>query len=236
VTLRFEPSPNAEIKVAHIGQENAPVIVIDGLLKNPDELVQYAALHGDFGAVSDNLYPGVRAPMPLDYVDGAVRALDPLIREAFRLESVKLAKAECFYSIVTTNPDALHPLQMVPHIDTTDPLHFAVVHFLCGPEFGGTGFYRQNATGFESITPDRELEWAEARDRSLADAAEQRGYVSSVSPDYHQTTLFAAQYDRLILYRSNQLHSGYIPEDMLFSADPLKGRLTANFFIAYRTA
>lgn len=233
--MRFEPSPNAEIKVAHIGEENVPVIVIDGLLKTPDELVQYAALHGDFDEVSDNLYPGVRAPMPLVYVDGAVRALDPLIREAFRLNAAKLAKAECYFSMVTTKPDDLHPLQMVPHIDTTDALHFAVVHFLCGPDFGGTAFYRQNATGFESITPDRELNWAEARDEASAYAKQRRGYVTSASPDYHQTALFAAQYDRLILYRSNQLHSGYIPDDMLFSADPQRGRLTANFFIGYRT-
>ena len=234
--MRFEPSPNAAIKVAHIGEEKAPVIVIDGLLNRPDQLVRYAALNGEFGSVSDNLYPGVRAPMPLDYVDGAVRALDPLIREAFKLEAVKLAKAECFYSIVTTPPGALHRLQMAPHIDTTDHLHFAVVHFLCGPDFGGTAFYRQNATGFEAVGPDREASWADARDSALADADRRRGYVNAASPDYHQIALFAAKYDRLILYRSNQLHSGYIPDDMLFSADPQNGRLTANFFIGYRTA
>jgi hypothetical protein len=37
--------------------------------------------------------------------------------------------------------------------------------------------------------------------------------------------------DRLIIYHSTLLHSGVIPPDMNFSADPRQGRLTGNLFV-----
>ncbi|WP_260600382.1 DUF6445 family protein [Sphingomonas endolithica] len=38
--------------------------------------------------------------------------------------------------------------------------------------------------------------------------------------------------DRLVIYRGALLHSGIIPPDMPFSANPHAARLTANIFIA----
>ena len=35
----------------------------------------------------------------------------------------------------------------------------------------------------------------------------------------------------MVIYRTNLLHSGIIPDDMTFSADPRQGRLTANLFV-----
>jgi len=40
--------------------------------------------------------------------------------------------------------------------------------------------------------------------------------------------------DRLAIYRGSMLHSGIIPPDMAFSADPRLGRLTANIFVKGR--
>jgi hypothetical protein len=37
-----------------------------------------------------------------------------------------------------------------------------------------------------------------------------------------------------VIYHGNLLHSGIIPPDMSFSADPREGRLTANFFLLGR--
>lgn len=172
--------------------------------------------------------------MPLDYVSGAVRALDPLIRTTFGIPQAVLANAECFFSIVTTRPGDLQPLQKVPHIDTTSMLHFAVVHFLCDGPFGGTAFYRQNATGFENITPIREGEWARQRDQGILTMPDEAGYIDEGSDDYQRIGFVAAKFNRLILYRSHLLHSGLIPPGMPMSDDPATGRLTANFFIGYR--
>lgn len=234
--MRFEPSPNARVDVLPVGGAPSPVIQIDKVLCNPEDLVRFAEHEAQFSTVDSNLYPGIRAAMPLDYVEGAVRALDPLIRVTYQISDAKLASAECFFSIVTTPPAKLKPLQKVPHIDTTDNLHFAVVHFLCAGPFGGTAFYRQNSTGFERITAERENQWAKARDEGLATIGDEAGYVDDATEGYHQIALIKSKFDRLTLYPSNLLHSGLIPIDMPFSSDPAVGRLTANFFIGYRLA
>ena len=234
--MRFDLSPNAAVDIMLVGQEQSPVIRIDNVLRDPTYLVRYAEQEAKFEAVAGNLYPGVRAAMPLDYVEGAVRALDPLIRQTYDIGGAKLANAECFFSIVTTPPDALLPFQKIPHIDTSHPLHFAVVHFLCGEPFSGTGFYRQAATGFEKITPAREPLWASARDEALLQLPDDAGYIDQRSSDYQRIGVVDAVFDRLILYPSNLLHSGAIQDGMNFSADPQIGRLTANFFIGYHSA
>ena len=234
--MRFDPSSDTALDVMLVGQEQSPVIRIDNVLRNPANLVRYAEQEAAFKAVAGNLYPGVRAAMPLDYVEGAVRALDPLIRQTYGIGNAKLANAECFFSIVTTPPETLQPFQKIPHIDTSDPLHFAVVHFLCEGPFGGTGFYRQTATGFEKITPLREQQWASARDDALMHFPVDTGYIDERSSDYQRIGFVDAVFDRLILYPSNLLHSGVIPDGMTFSDDPRRGRLTANFFIGYRSA
>lgn len=232
--MRFEPSPDARVDVLPVGDARSPVVRIDKVLCNPEDLVRFAENEAQFSAVSSNLYPGIRAAMPLDYVEGAVRALDPLIRVTHQIADAKLASAECFFSIVTTPPTKLKPLQKVPHIDTTEHLHFAVVHFLCKGPYGGTAFYRQNATGFERITAERENRWAMARDEALATMGDEAGYVDETTEGYHQIAVIKSKFDRLTLYPSNLLHSGLIPIDMPFSGDPAVGRLTANFFIRYR--
>lgn len=228
-----QPADTAVIDVLAIGAERAPLIRIDGATTDPGVLVDFACNAVTFAPVADNLYPGVRAPMPLAYVRAMVLRLDPLIRRVYALEQVRLARAECFFSIVATPPADLVPLQTVPHIDTSDPLHFATVHFLCPASFGGTGFFRQLSTGFETISPDREAVWDRARDAMLA-THRGHGYPSSDSIDHVQIAAVPAAFDRLILYRSNALHSGIIDPAIEHPADPCTGRLTATMFVAYR--
>jgi Family of unknown function (DUF6445) len=222
------------LDITLLGNEMSPIVTIDDLVSNPAMLVKYACDVAQFSSVESNLYPGVRAPMPLNYVSGAVRALDPLIRTTFGIPQAVLANAECFFSIVTTPPEDLRPLQKVPHIDTNSALHFAVVHFLCNGPFGGTAFYRQNATGFENITPSREREWARHRDHAISTIPDDAGYIDDGSGEYQRIGFVSAKFNRLILYRSHLLHSGLIPPGMPMSDDPATGRLTANFFIGYR--
>jgi hypothetical protein len=232
--MRFEPSLAATLEVIPLGNEQTPVVRIDGALNDASSLVHYAVEQASFERVQGNLYPGVRAAMPLDYVEGAVRALDPLVRSTYGLKNAVLANAECFFSIVTTPPLELRPLQKIPHIDTTSELHFAVVHYLCDGPFGGTAFYRQTASGFETINDKREPIWAARRDEMLGQLPDNAGYANEETAGYEQIGSISCRFDRLVLYPSNLLHSGLIPSDMTLSPDPAIGRLTANFFIGYR--
>lgn len=224
------------ISAVQVGQEREPVVIVDNAVADPARLVDCAAIDAVFAPPSEgrNFYPGVLAPAPLDYVGSVVRALDPVIREAFDLGTVKLGRATCNFSIVTTPPPALKPAQRLPHVDTVDPLQFAVLHYLCAPEFGGTGFYRHRSTGFETLTPDRLARYEAALALEQREYAPAGAYVVGDTPLFQQTHSIDAAFNRLIVYRSRLLHSGEIDSTAGLSADPRQGRLTANIFVTYR--
>jgi uncharacterized protein DUF6445 len=229
----LDPFLNAHMRsrLHHIGAESEPLLEIDALLENPAALVAYAAEEVVFSPAYGPAggYPGLRAPAPLDYVLAVVRALDPLLREAFDLGAARLARAECNFSLVTLAPDALVPAQRVPHVDTTYPLQFAFLHYLCAPEHGGTAFYRHRATGFETLTPERDTAYAAAR---AGEADEGSGYILGDTAYFQRTGSVDAAFNRLIVYRSRMLHSGQVGSSRL-SPDPRRGRLTANMFVNY---
>lgn len=224
----------ANLRIERVGAEREPVVVINGVMRNPAALVDYAAAEGRFEPAGKGAYPGLRSPAPLDYVGTLVRALDPLIRQAFSLDEVVLAAADCSLSIVTEPPENLTPLQRVPHVDTDYPLQFAVLHYLCGAGFGGTGFYRHSATGYETLSPERTARFETVRDRELAERSPPAGYIGEKPENYISTASFEAAFDRLLIYRSCVLHCGLIPVDMPLVADPRHGRLTSNIFVSYR--
>lgn len=230
------PAGNPGIHVEPVGRERVPVIRLSAVTDDPQRLIGFARDAVAFAPVAGNLYPGVRAPMPLDFVERLVRRVDPLLRDIYGIASARLAHAECFFSIVSTPPPALVPLQMLPHIDTVDPLHFASVHYLCDEAFGGTAFYRQRATGFETISPEREALWQAHHDATVESLADRAAYPSPNSPGYEQVALFPARFDSMILYPSNALHAGDIRPDVEHRPDAARGRLTATMFLSYRPA
>jgi hypothetical protein len=232
----FELLPNLSLRRELIGSEREPVLVVEGVLANPQSLIDYAASEVAFAPAwtSTGGYPGVRAPAPLNYVNQLVRRLDPLLRQAFALEAVKLARAECSLSMVTLPPERLTQQQQVPHVDTVDPLQFAILQYLCGPEHGGTAFYRHRATGFETLTPERMEKYDRQRSDELREGTARPDYIRGDDDHFVQHARFESRFDRVIVYRSRTLHSGQIGADAALIDDPRKGRLTANIFVNYR--
>ena len=51
---------------------------------------------------------------------------------------------------------------------------------------------------------------------------------------FERTQTFAAVFNRVLIYRSINLHSADIGPAFAFDADPRRGRLTANTFFYYR--
>jgi hypothetical protein len=231
---RFELREPVCPRIVPIGRSGEPVIVVDGVMADPSELIDeaeraaYAPADGERGG-----YPGLRAPLPGDYVERLLRLADPLIRKAFGLPGIRFARGESAFSMVTRPPEALHPLQRLPHVDTSSPLRFALLHFLCGPPFGGTAFFRQDATALEQVPPADSAAYLAARSDRLAELPPLSGYPGPETPGYTRTAAFDARMDRLLLYRSFSLHSGIIPPGIPLPADPRTGRLTANIFVDY---
>jgi hypothetical protein len=83
------------------------------------------------------------------------------------------------------------------------------------------------------ITEARFEEYKKARDDNLRHS-KNYDYIRSTTAHYETIQKLDSAYNRIFVYKSCQLHSGMIPSNMPFSADPEEGRLTANIFVTYR--
>ncbi len=215
------------------GREKSIVLCIDDFEPDAAAIALAAADRARFDAPQSGTYPGVRAALPQAYCDMVIAAFAPVMREAFDLGGVAFSLLDAALSLVTTPPEELTPYQCVPHIDTPDPARFALLHFLCDERFGGTAFFRQTATGFETVTPRRSATYALARDRAIQRTCPV-GYVDANDRAYERTLAIPARFGRLLIYPSNLLHSGAIARPDLLTAEPRRGRLTANLFVEAR--
>jgi hypothetical protein len=235
----FGFSPDLTASVIPVGASRQPVIVVDDALLDPQSLIEFAAHEANFAAAwtARGGYPGVRSEAPRDYVHQLLQHLGGVIQAAyFPSASVSPSHANCLLSIVTRRPEQLTSQQRVPHFDTPDPMRIALLHYLCDASFGGTAFYRHRKTGLEAVQPNQEAEFCRIRDEELKAAPPPVGFISDDTADYQQTAAIEARFNRLIIYRSQHLHSGLIPTDMNFSENPRQGRLTATVFIGYQLA
>lgn len=219
-------------ELRRVGEAQSPVVVVDDFTGAVDEVVELAAAMAPFPVSSGTYYPGLRQPIAVGdaaygYVARLLQAAGPFIGGGFDVDTFELLAAS--FSMVTTAPDALDPAQRAPHFDSTDPDYLAVLHYLS--DTPGTAFFRQRATGIE-LVDDHNVERFVATARRVN--GDLSGYTHGSNQHYDQIGQVEGVRDRVAIYRGSMLHSGIIPPDMAFSADPRVGRLTANIFIKGR--
>jgi len=222
---------NWDMHVAHFGRERQPVVVIDGFAPDPRRFTDDAAFLA-FRPIGEH-YPGSRALDAPGMLRDLLGALQPVAAEAFGIAGFEVIDA--FYSLVTTPPSALTPIQRLPHFDGVEDGRLALLHYLSPDPRGGTAFYRHRATGFESVDAARLGAYRTALDADLRRAGlPDPAYIAGDTALFEQIGRVDAVFNRAILYRSNTLHCADIPEDMTLSADPAIGRLTVNTFLGPR--
>jgi len=215
--------------IHHQGRERRPLIAIDDFWPDPDALREDAASLR-MTAIGPH-YPGVRAEVPPRLAETMRRRIAPLLAEHFGLDPAP-AVSEAYYSLVTTAPADLAPIQRLPHFDGVESRRIAVLLFLGHGEQGGTAFYRQRATGFESVDAARldrfrtELE-RDVQTHGVPDAE----YIAGDTPLYECIAVQPARFNRALIYAGNTLHCAYLPPEVVLNADPLAGRLTLNLFL-----
>ena len=218
-----------------IGKSASPVVVIDEFSGRVAELIDIAAALAPFPFHETNYYPGLRRLITRadseasDYVDRSLNDAAQFIAGAYDVDRFDLLEAS--FSMVTTDPAKLTPAQRAPHFDTTDPKHYAVLHYLNVPADSGTAFYRHRATGVERVTNDNIGVFVPIARREAASLPARSGYILGDDKYFEQIEAIEAVPDRLIIYPGSLLHSGIIPPAMNLSHDPRVGRLTANFFV-----
>ena len=219
-------SPN--VSVERIGRERQPVVVVDDFFPDAARLRATAAdlAYEPLG----RHYPGLRAPVAPADVEAYLAPQQRLIAEVFGYAAVRLISAA--YSIVTTRPTDLTPIQRLPHFDGLEAERIALLHYLGGGEQGGTAFYRHRSTGFETITTERHAAYDAALHRDVArHGLPAPAYISGDTPIYERIARFAALPNRALLYRGHLLHCADLPAGLDFSPDPRTARLTVNTFL-----
>lgn len=216
------------ISIQLIGTERHPVVIIDEFAPRPQMLVNDAAMLS-FAPMGIH-YPGIRANIARRMLTPLLAPLAPIISDVFGYGVTEITDA--FYSLVTTDPDALTPIQRIPHFDGVEPSRLALLHYLAPDAPGGTAFYRHRSTGYETVTAERLPDYGRALDADLAKAGMPApAYIDGDTPIFDQITQFEGRFNRAILYRGNSLHCAWLPERTVFSADPGVGRLTSNIFL-----
>ena len=218
-----------QARVFRHGREHQPVIVIDDFAADPEAIVQQA--RGFDWRPIGPYFPGVRHPTPPDFLAAVRDRLKGLIQQVFEIDD-PLSRMESYYSLVTTPPERLQPIQRLPHFDGLGARRIAMVHHLSRAEQGATAFFRHRSTGFETMTPERipiynregNLEFQRL---GLPEAR----YLDGETPIYERIGRYAVKFNRLLIYRGNTLHGAEIPEGMTLTDDPATGRFSINTFI-----
>ncbi len=179
-----------------------------------------------------NLYPGIRAPLPDDYwSDQQLRLCQTAIAQAFKLSGA-IHLIDASFSMVTTPRTALRMGQCLPHPDAFNPRQIALVHYLSHDFSEGTAFYRHRSTGLEAISELDRTRYFETLDAELKQQGPpQRAYICGDTDQFVQTHMVDAKFNRALLYRGQQLHSGAITPHTALSPDPEAGRLTVTAFM-----
>jgi hypothetical protein len=221
--------PAARMQIERQGDEAQPVIVIDNMLAAPERWRALAA-RVPWGRIGPH-YPGLRAVVPRQAAEEMRGELAGLIAETFALDPVPPV-LETYFSIVTTPPDALAPIQRLPHFDGLEPERIAILIYLSGAEQGGTAFYRQRATGFETVDSARFPAFEAALKAGVAEhGLPPAAYVAGDTPLYERIAAYEARPNRALIYRGHTLHCAAIPPGAELPADPLRGRLSINGFL-----
>lgn len=222
-------------ELLRVGSSATPVVVIDDFSGDVADLVDIAAALAPFPYHRENYYPGLRRVITEAetaanaYVDRSLNDAAQFIAGAYDVDRFDLLEAS--FSMVTDDPAKLTPAQRAPHFDTTDPKHYAVLHYLNVPASSGTAFYRHRATGIERVTEDNVGIFVPIARKEAASLPANSGYILGDNDYFEQIEAIEAVPDRLIIYPGSLLHSGIIPAGMNLSHDPRQGRLTANFFV-----
>jgi hypothetical protein len=205
------------------------VIVIDDMLAAPERWRE-AAARARYGRIGP-YYPGLRAVIPAEAAEAMRGELAALVGDTFALDPVP-PLLECFFSIVTTPPAALAPIQRLPHVDGLEPDRIAILIYLSGAEPGGTAFYRQRTTGFETVDAARFPAFEAALSAGVAEhGLPPPAYIAGDSALYEQIASYEARPNRALIYRSHALHCARIAPGTPLPADPVRGRLSINSFL-----
>lgn len=217
------------VRIETIGTEAQPLVILDDFAPDPDRLRSFAQA-ADFTPAL-NHFPGVRAALPAAYLATQLPIIAAAAKAFGRTGPITVVDAS--FSIVSTPAPDLTIPQRLPHIDAFTEDRIALVHYLSPEDGDGTAFFRHRSTGFETVDETRRDLFFRHLDIEMRHGGvPPPEYVLGDTPLFECLRTEPARYNRALLYRSWNLHSGAISSDNLLAADPGAGRLTVTGFLS----
>jgi hypothetical protein len=208
--------------------DNHELVTISDMLTSPNTAIHSAFLQ-KFAKITPQ-YPGVRAALDPAVATAWLARLSPLLSEWFGPAETKW-EMQAWYSLVTTPPAALAPIQRLPHVDGTDPAIIAMMLYLHRTGHGGTAFFRHRSTGLSALTAQDYPRYAEALRADVGRTGlPAAAYPTDGAPHFERIHTVSGHFNQAVFYRGNILHSGIIDNAAPLPADPRTGRLTINAF------
>ena len=221
-----------DIRSVDIGGQR--IVFIDNFLQDPQALVEVACqsrFEPPAAWAEQKGYPGLRASAPAAYTQTLTELLDPLIKVNFQVpEHLRVKVGLSAFSLTTTPPDALGPLQRTPHFDASTPYYTAALLYLCDEGHGGTGFYRHKATGLQRITTENREHYLDVYHEEVNRRPPRARYFDDADEQFSFLGMVPARFNRVVVYPGSLLHSACIHPARSLSSDPRHGRLTVNTF------
>lgn len=218
----------AHAQTGTFSASNQMLASIDGFLEAPEQVILQAGLQ-NFAKITPQ-YPGLRAPLDPAICRAWLSQLTPLLDQWFGPYG-RPWEMQAWYSLVTTPPTQLAPIQRLPHVDGTDPTQIAMMLYLHRTGHGGTAFFRHKSTGLESLTANDFPRYAAALQAEVGRTGlPPAAYPTDGAPHFERVHTVPGAFNSAVFYRGNILHSGVIDNAAPLSVDPAEGRLTINAF------
>jgi hypothetical protein len=233
----FAFNPDASVSSVRAGECPIAVTVADNVLLHPHKLAEFG-LGLTFGEDDSNLYPGVRARVPVEFSRPFRAWLTRTLHATGVLEeSSYIYDDASFFSIVNKSRADLLPLQRIPHYDSPDPTVFAAVIYLFDRANSGTSFYRHRTTGYERIGGDNAGNYRIALNRNMKQfGPPAREYTNGSSALFERTHSVDSAFNRIVIYSGNVLHAADIDGSLFNGNDNGRWRLTVSSLVRAKPA
>jgi len=212
--------------VKRFGLNQEPVTVIDNFTSQPDKLFAIAK-SANFSKDSKH-YPGFRSDAYSGYLLENFELLMRVFENVYGIKKVMTVK-ESKYCLMTTHPKYLSFVQCYPQFHNLTKDAISAVHFFNDSEQGELAFYRHRATGFEYIDHDRLKIYGQVRSTDFKQlGAIKERYMLQSNKQFDIIGRIPAKPNRLVLFRSYNLHMELPGKGTVLLNDKNNGRLTIN--------
>jgi len=228
-------NPAMKVKQLQVGNEKTTIIVIDNFALDLTRIKTNACSAVSFTPDKSSFYPGIRAPLPREYVIAMLQAVYQPLYNIYNIPKQKQLKPQdVFYSLITTPEADLSLPQRLPHFDTSRPYFFAATHYLNAQKHGGTGIFRHKATGYERVCDNRVTDYLKGINNHLdTEKTSGHSYVTQSNSQFELIDKIDYKENRLVIYPGNLLHSALIIPELDIDDNPNTGRLTTNTFFEF---